>query len=314
MEASGRLPLVIETTEPGLDAACYLTEHRAELDVLVLDHGAVLLRGFAVSSAAHFDAAVEAVSTQRLSYLYRSTPRTAIGRNIFTATEYPPSEEIPLHNENAYQREWPAHLMFCCLQAADLGGETPLADMRLVTRSIGSALLEKFAELRVKYLRTYRPMIDLPWQTVFQTDDPKQVGWYCEGHGIGYRWLDDQVLQTTQVCQGAAVHPVSGERVFFNQAHLFHLSSVGAKNANTLTMLFGVEGVPRHAQFGDGSAILAAELDCIRGAFAAHAISFPWRPGDILYLDNMQVAHGRRPFRGRRTQLAALLGTAPSHQ
>jgi alpha-ketoglutarate-dependent taurine dioxygenase len=304
---AGRLPLMLDGTRASIRLVEYVREHRQALQDVLLEHGAVLLRGFGVATAEDFDGVVEAISSQRLSYTYRSTPRTADGRNLFTATEYPATEEIPLHNENAYQRKWPKYVVFCCLQAPRSGGETPLADLREVTSSIPPALFRKFACLRVKYLRTYRPSLDLSWQTVFQTQDRTAVAQYCAEHDIDYEWLDTETLRTTQVCQGVALHPALGEVLFFNQAHLFHVSSVGQENAETLLRLFGADGLPRHARYGNDSEIGASELQQVRSAYAQHAVTFSWQSGDVLLIDNMQVAHGRRPYTGSRRILAALL-------
>ena len=302
-----RLPLVIESSVISADLAGYVLQNRLELETLLLEHGALLFRGFPLATGAELDNLIAGISERRLPYLYRSTPRTAVGRNIFTATEYPATEEIPLHNENAYQREWPLHVLFCCLQAASSGGETPLADMRKVTASIGESLTEKFSFRKVKYVRTYRPNFDLSWQTVFQTNEPLDVDRYCDQHDIKHEWLDPDTLQTSQVCHGVARHPVTQEQFFFNQAHLFHISSVGATHARTLIDLFGHDRVPRQAFYGDDSTISDQELAQVRNGFQQHAVAFPWRRGDVLFLDNMQVAHGRRPYKGPRTLLAALL-------
>jgi alpha-ketoglutarate-dependent taurine dioxygenase len=35
-------------------------------------------------------------------------------------------------------------------------------------------------------------------------------------------------------------------------------------------------------------------------------VEFEWRAGDVLLLDNMLVAHGRRPYSGPRKILTAL--------
>lgn len=124
---------------------------------------------------------------------------------------------------------------------------------------------------------------------------------------IEFEWIDEQTLKTAHVSQGVARHAGTGERVFFNQAHLFHVSSLPRTTASTLLQLFGEDGLPRHAAYGDGEKIALEELDRIRNAFKANAVDFPWQLGDILLLDNMQIARGRRPFKGERKLLAALL-------
>lgn len=220
-----RTPLVIEpTTERNL--AEVIRAHPDRIQERLMTHGALLFRGFAIDEVRDFDAFVAAVSPHRMDYVYGSTPRTALGSRIFTATEYPENLEIPLHNENSYQRTWPLKIALCCLVPATVSGETPIADMRKVTASLGAALVEKFEHKRVRYVRHYRPYVDVPWQKVFGTDDRDTLAEICAQHDIQHEWLDEETLRTSQTCQGAARHPVTGEQVFFNQAHLFHLSAL----------------------------------------------------------------------------------------
>jgi len=303
--AEQRVPRVIEAAQ-----ACrvgeFIRSRPESIHERLLEHGALLFRGFAVSSVQDFDEFVSAVSSSRMDYIYSSTPRTALGGRLFTATEYPESLEIPLHNENAYQRTWPRKIALCCLVPATSGGETPLADMRRVNAAIGPELMDRFEHRRVRYVRHYRPFVDVSWQKVFQTDDPQQLARFCAENDIEHEWLDAETLRTSQVCQGVARHPLGGERVFFNQAHLFHLSSLGPTAAKAFADLYGTR-VPRQSFFGDGGEIGAEDLETIRNAFERAKVVFPWCAGDVLLIDNMQVAHGRRPFRGPRRVLAALM-------
>jgi alpha-ketoglutarate-dependent taurine dioxygenase len=261
-----------------------------------------------VQSLAEFDRFVHGCAAERLDYVYGSTPRTALGDRIFTATEYPPALEIPLHNENSYQREWPLKIALCCLQPAQSGGETPIADMQEVGATLGEKLLDTFETRGVQYVRHYHPLIDVPWQKVFRTDDRQAVARFCLDHGIAHAWIDEVVLRTIQICQGVAYHPGTRQRVFFNQAHLFHISSLGEAAAKAMIGTFGVDRLPRQSFYADGGAIPAEDLATVRAAFAQASFSFPWQAGDVMLLDNMQFAHGRRPFKGPRKVLAALMG------
>jgi alpha-ketoglutarate-dependent taurine dioxygenase len=290
------------------DLSALIREYQKELHDELLKCGALLFRDFNIGSVDAFGNAVEALGKKKLDYVHRSTPRTAIGDRLFTATEYPASQEIQLHCENSYLKSWPHALAFCCLVPAETGGETPIANLHRVTSLIGSELVTKFESLGVRYVRHYRKHIDLPWQTVFQTDSKDELAQLCRAQGIDHQWLADGTLRTAYKAQGIAEHPVTGHRVFFNQAHLFHVSSVGEESARALIETFGRDRVPRHATFGDGSEISAAELEKVRNAFKESSIAFPWNAGDVLVLDNMQFAHGRRPFRGQRRVIAALLG------
>lgn len=274
---------------------------------LLAQHGAVLFRNYPVTSADDFHAVVSALSDDHLKYEYRSTPRSEVTDRVVTSTSYPAALEIPLHNENAYHHQWPRTVAFCCLEPAASGGETPIANMRDVTAHIGAELMEKFEHRRVEYIRHYHEGVDLSWQSVFQTDDRGKVREYCEANRISCEWIDGRLLRTSGIAQGVARHPISGEKVFFNQAHLFHVSSLGSLNAEAMIGMYGLNRLPRHARFADGSEISDAELRRIGEAFKKSTIAFPWQKGDVLVLDNMAYAHGRRPFKGKRTVLAALM-------
>src|ERR1700727_2198268 len=88
-------PIVIEPSNGRLDLADAVAGCWSRLSTDLIDHGALLFRGFRVESAQHFDAFVQALDVHKLDYMYRSTPRTAVGDRIFTATENPASTKIP---------------------------------------------------------------------------------------------------------------------------------------------------------------------------------------------------------------------------
>jgi alpha-ketoglutarate-dependent taurine dioxygenase len=184
--------------------------------------------------------------------------------------------------------------------------------MQRITAAIPPEILENFAQRGVKYIRHYRPYVDLSWQDVFQTNDREELARFCDANDIQYEWLDRETLRTEQVCQGVADHPVTGETVFFNQAHLFHVSSLEPKAAQEMIGFFGRDRLPRDAKFGDGTEIAANDLEKVRKAFASAAVDIDWHEADVALLDNMQFAHGRRAFSGERRVLAALLNSYAS--
>lgn len=176
---------------------------------MLRDTGALLFRGFPVRTAEDFQAVVRSSSPAVLSYTYRSTPRTEQIAGIYTSTEYPPAEEIPLHNENSYARAWPLRIWFFCQQPATAGGATPIADSRGVASRLDPALVRRFTDRGVMYLRNYWPGMDLSWQEVFQTKDKADVERFCGEAGITCEWRGEG-LRTRQVCQGVAKHPQTG--------------------------------------------------------------------------------------------------------
>lgn len=296
----------VDAPEPNLDLAVWSRANLVQLESLAIRHPVILLRGFELRDEAAFARVREVLVPSPAAYLYRSTPRSAVAEGIMTATEYPASEEIPQHCENAYQRDWPMRLLFCCLAPAETGGQTPLSDVAKVTARLDEADLDVVETRGIRYVRNYHTGFDLDWRTVFQTDQRAAVEAFCEQHDITFQWLDDGRLRTTQVCQGTARHPASAERLWFNQAQLFHPSALGEEMMEDMLEIFGADGLPRDARLGDGTPISPGLLDRVRSAFADETREFDWRAGDVMIVDNMRAAHGRRPFTGNRSVLVSM--------
>jgi len=262
--------------------------------------GAVLFRGFDLLSIEAFEQLLTDLSGELVDYSYRSTPRNQVSGKIYTSTHYPAHQTIALHNEMSYSRQWPMTIGFFCVQPAGEGGETPLADSRRVYAQIDPEIREEFSRKQVMYVRNYDDdALDLSWREVFQTDSRAGVEDYCRKAGMTVEWNGDKQLRTSQVCQAVIEHPLTGEMVWFNQAHLFHVSSLEPE-VRDLLQSSGAGNEPRNAFFGDGSEIDETVLDHIRSVYEKETVAFPWRRGDVLILDNILKAHGRKPYRGPR--------------
>jgi alpha-ketoglutarate-dependent taurine dioxygenase len=299
LNADAPLPLVIEPAVDGVSLSEWANSNRELVDHKLLRSGAILFRGFSLFTVEAFEELMKILTGELLEYSYRSTPRTQVSGRIYTSTEYPAHQTIPLHNEMSYTRQWPMRLGFFCVEPAEEGGATPIADSRHVFDSIDPAIRERFSREQVRYVRNYGDALDLPWQDVFQTEDRTEVEQFCREAGIEFEWKGDDELRTSQVCQAVAKHPRTGESVWFNQAHLFHVSSLQSEIRESL-MAATEDDPPRNAYYGDGTVIADNDLDQIRAAYDGAAVSFAWQKGDVLLVDNMLVAHGRAPYRGPR--------------
>jgi alpha-ketoglutarate-dependent taurine dioxygenase len=206
----------------------------------------------------------------------------------------------------SYSRSWPLKLWFLSVVPARTGGRTPIADSRRVFQRISPAVRERFADRQVMYVRNYGSGLDLPWQEVFQTRERDEVERFCRAAGIDFAWKEGDGLTTRQICQAVARHPQTGDQVWFNQAHLFHVSALEAAARELLLRQFTECGLPRHALHGDGSPIDVSALDENRAAYERETVLFAWEKGDVLLLDNMLTAHGREPFEGPRQLLAGM--------
>ncbi|UWU92929.1 TauD/TfdA family dioxygenase [Bradyrhizobium sp. CB1015] len=291
---------------PSLSVAEWTIANRESLERELQIRGALLLRGFDNTDAAGFEAFVRASSGPLLEYDNRSTPRSRVAGRVFTSTEYPADQVIPQHNEMSYADVWPRRIYFNCVIPAETGGQTPLANGARVLARIPADVRGRFERHGVLYVRNYGQRFDLPWQEAFQTDNAAVVEEYCREHRIEFEWLPEQRLRTRQVSQATAVHSETGQAVWFNQAHLFHVSALHDEIRIELERQFAPEDLPRNAYYGDGSSIDVETLAIIRAAYAAEELVFTWEVGDILIVDNLLMSHGRRSYSGPRRILVAM--------
>lgn len=302
--AGSALPLLIEPRGRGESLLEGFASLRTQIEAMLDDVGGVLLRGFSVPTVEAFREFAAAFGHPLLSYEFASTPRSAVTTGIYTSTEYPAHQDIPLHSEQAYTREWPMKIWFHCVTAAPVGGETPIADNRAIYERVRAAIRDRFAA-GILYVRNYGDF-DVPWQKVFNTDNCADVEAFCRRVRIEWEWKPGGELRTRQLCQGIERHPKTGEPLWFNQAHLFHVSNLQPEVRETLIDVLGLENIPRNVLFADGTPIPDGLLDEIRGVLAEQSVIFPWQPGDVLMLDNMRVSHARMPFKGPRKVVVAM--------
>ncbi|AUJ69083.1 MULTISPECIES: TauD/TfdA family dioxygenase [Pseudoalteromonas] len=297
--------VLLEVELSGMKSLDWVTQHKEQLNGMLDEHGMLLIRGLNVVSSKQFGQALSTLfGCELASYQYRSTPRTELRGNVYTATEYHHDEVIPQHNECSYANKWPQKLGFFCMLPAGKGGATPLADSRAVYEKLPAEIRAKFESKQIMYVRNYSD-IDLPWTEVFQTDSKEDVERFCHENGFEFEWFDNE-LRTKQVNQAAIEHPLHGFKVWFNQAHLFHISSLDPETKQSFLSMFGTERLPRNTYFGDGSDIPEADLAKIREIYEQEMFHFNWQKGDVLLLDNLRFTHGRQPFEGARKVLVGM--------
>lgn len=306
LNSNCKLPLLVEPQVEGVNLSEWVKENLTWIETALVDSGALLFRGFKVGVICSFDQFIRAISKDLLEYKERSTPRTEIGNRIYTSTEYPAHQEIAFHNEFSYAYTWPLKIAFHCVIPAEQGGETPIADSSKVYGLLDPLIRKRWTEKQVMYVRNYGVGIDLSWQEVFQTSDRHAVEEYCRKAPVEWEWRGENGLRTRQIRPAVAKHPKTGEILWFNQAHLFHLTNLEPGVRESMLNTFGEENLPRNAYYGDGTPIEISVLDEIRGAYREASVSFPWRQGDVLLLDNMRTAHGRSAFQGPRKIVVAM--------
>ncbi|NHN25924.1 TauD/TfdA family dioxygenase [Flavobacterium jejuense] len=298
--------MLLELDKSNLNSQNWLQENKENIENFIATEGALLIRGLSISDGEEFGQTLKLLFGEDLvNYTYRSTPRRKLSEsNVYSATEYHASETIPQHNENAYSNSWPMRIGFLCMTPATKMGNTPISDSRVAYQEIPSEIREEFERKKIMYVRNYSE-IDLPWEEVFQTDDKRMVEQFCKENSLEFEWTSNG-LRTKQTNQATLLHPTTNEKLWFNQAHLFHSSSLGKEVEESLIDLVGEDFLPRNTFFGDGTPIDRESLDIIRTVFENTKFSFNWEKGDLLLLDNMLYTHGRQPYEGDRKILVGM--------
>lgn len=285
--------------------AAYLQD-KEWLDALLIERKALTFRGFGIEPS-ELDAVMDRLVPNRLAYVHGNSPRTKVGQNIYTSTEYPPQYTISMHNEMSYAHQWPARLLFYCERAPLSGGATPVVDGVRWLAALEPEVREAFAG-GVRYTQNLHGGMGLgrSWQQTFETENRSEVERFLGKGQAEWEWRPDGGLRVSQIRHATVRHPVTGAEVWFNQADQWHASGLGDQTAAALAQIMPEEEMPQSVTFKDGTPIPAEYIAQIQERGLASAVDVDWRAGDLLLIDNVLVGHGRRPFEGPRRVLVAM--------
>lgn len=277
------------------------------LDDLLLASGAVVFRGFRITPSS-LDGTLDRILPNRLAYVHGNSPRSHVGDRIYTSTEYPADQTISMHNELSYSAKWPSRLAFYCETAPGSGGATPVVPGDAWLEALSPELRAAFAD-GVRYTQNLHDGhgFGKSWQETFETSDRGEVERHLAGmDGTTWEWKRDGGLRIAQMRPAVISHPVTGTEVWFNQADQWHHAALGGDTAAALARIMPEEDLPQHVTCADGSPIAPEHVLEIRDRGLEIAVDVDWQAGDLMVIDNVLVAHGRRPYSGQRRVLVAM--------
>lgn len=305
LETGQAMPIVVTPKSEDIDLPDWIRNNQAWVEAKLIEHGAILFRGFRVDTVAEFERSAQAICPELFGE-YGDLPRAGAGGNVYVSTPYPADKSILFHNESSHMNRWPMKQWFFCVQAAQEGGETPIVDCRTIYQRLSPEIRERFEQKQLMYVRNFIPGLDVSWQDFFRTTDKSVVEDYCRSADIECTWRGNDSLRTSQVRLAAGKHPRTHEMVFFNQIQLHHFSCLDVSVQQSLLSLFDKENLPRNVYYGDGSIIEDAIVGEMVNLYWETSVRFSWQKHDILMLDNMLVAHARMPFVAPRKIVVAM--------
>ena len=305
LKPGAEFPIVLQSTTADLDTVAWAKSQADYIEMLVAKHGGILFRNFGLKTPQDFEAFAEAIEPE-LYGSYGDLPKKEGGKKTYRSTPYPERQMILYHNESSHLDRWPRKQWFFCELPSPVGGATPIVDCREMLRRLPADMVAEFERKELLYVRTFTPGLDVSWQDFYKTDRKDDVEARLAPAGIAWRWLDGDTLQTRTRCPAVIRHPLTGEKVFFNQIQLHHAACLEAQVREDLLAMGGIDRMPRHVTYGDGSPIADETMAVVGRVYEECAVRFDWQQGDIVMLDNMLAAHARDPYEGPRKIVVAM--------
>src|SRR5205809_2319320 len=197
------------------EAARWAADYRNALRTLVAERGALLVRGLGLRDVAEIDAVF-----RQLGNLMTETeafaPRQRYAQGVYSASKWPPNQQMCMHHELSYSLEPPGLMLFACLVQATDGGATPVADSPTVLNALPADLVERFERLGWLLIRNYNNDIGASFADAFGTDDRRAIEGYCRAHSIRFEWREGGALRTWQRRSAVLRHPPTAQRCWFN--------------------------------------------------------------------------------------------------
>ncbi|MDR3082442.1 MAG: TauD/TfdA family dioxygenase [Streptomyces sp.] len=298
-------PAILHVESPG-NAPSWAARHREALRARVTEHGALLVRGLRLREPDQVGAVFAGLAGGLMTEREAFAPRQTYSPGLYSSSTWPPNQPMCMHHELSYTLEVPGLMLFACLNAAEQGGATGVADAEQVLQQLPTALSERFEREGWLLTRSYNDEIGASLTESFGTDDPAAIERYCRAHTVDFTWQPDGALHTRQRRSAVVKHPVTGRRCWFNQIAFLNEWTLAPEVREYLVDEYGEDGLPFNTRYGDGTPIGEDVVQLLNATYEDHTLREPWQAGDMMLVDNIRTAHSREPFSGERQVLVAM--------
>ncbi|MFJ8074407.1 TauD/TfdA family dioxygenase [Streptomyces sp. NPDC096176] len=311
------MPALLQVeTDPGAPAtlrveaaaapARWAAEQRDPLRAFVTEHGALMVRGLDLRDASGVAAVVRELTDAPVTEREAFTSRRMYSEGVYSSAQWPPNQPMCMHHELSYASEFPGLMLFACIDPAEEGGATGVADAAAVLRALPPELTDRFEREGWLLTRSYNDEIGATVAEAFGTDDRDAVESYCRANAIEFAWQPDGGLRTRQRRSAVVRHPVTGLRCWFNQIAFLNEWTMAPEVREYLIDEYGADGLPFNTRYGNGDPITEDIVALLNKIYDANTVRRPWQAGDLLIVDNIRTAHSREAFQGPRDVVVAM--------
>jgi alpha-ketoglutarate-dependent taurine dioxygenase len=304
-------PLLVtpENAETAQNEASFLKwieDNKAELHSLLIKHGAILFRGFPVSSSDLFEKMLDKTDYKNMPYVGGAAPRSQVtASRIVTANESPATETIPFHHEMAQVPTPPGYIFFYCDKASKTGGATSILHSGEICKKffdLNPTFAKKVEEQGVRYIRVMPEVTDTSsaigrsWKETFNVTTREDAEARMTEAGMNWEWLEGGDLKTeTAALKAVRYDEETQQKVFFNSIAAVYSGWDDARNQ-------GKKAVAT----ADGELMDDDVMTALIEEMRINCVNFKWQDGDALWINNHTVLHARQPFEGERRILASI--------
>ena len=300
-----KAPLLLADA-PG-DGPSWAAQHKDALRAAVAEHGSVMVRGLGLRDAAEVSAVFRQLATTGLMIEREAfASRQVYADGVYSSATWPANQPMCMHHELSYRLEFPSLMLFACLSAPTSGGATAVADSRAVLNALPAELVARFERDGWMLTRSYNDEIGATVAEAFGTDDRSAVESYCHANAIGFEWQPDGGLRTWQRRSAVVLHPVTGQRCWFNQIAFLNEWTIDPEVREYLVDMYGDDGLPFNTRFGNGDPIGADVIQLLNQVYEDNTVREPWQAGDLMLVDNIRTAHSREAYEGPREILVGM--------
>lgn len=306
------------TEESNRQGMAFFSENKDTIMSTLQEHGCIWFRGFdLMKDPAGFRAFYDNVGLDLcLDPIHTSGLRKMISKKDGIYEEVNKASlaqhYIGLHQESTHVKT-STYGAFVCFQDAPEGGEFIVADGARILRDMDADVLRRIYEKKVRisvsnldfdFLAATGPirkqMMGFFKGLISDTVAPKfdmelEMLWGSDGNPLRLQAVEPPMAPVNR-------HPKTGLPIWFCNIHN-HARYLRDGRPCTVPEV-GMTDV----YYGDLSPIPAEDLDHIDAVSRANIIRLPMKPGDVVFVDNYRMLHGRDIFKGDRFHAVAWFG------